>query len=244
MTFSLIWESDFTADVPLGSWGASSGTLSSPEGSVAGFWAYPYPWPDEASKSGSGPGGYYDPGQTVCISGGVMKIRLWRDEIPSWSPVPSPARIHSCALVPLASNGMKYGRVIETFKVTRAVPGYRSVHQLVPSSGLETVVFPGGDWTQNISATYRNADGRTEEQTTTDSAFTGWTTTMLAWTPAGTVYYVDGIEVFQVDGGPYVASSFVMGHESSLDSDMIPGAAEGSWAQTDIANVQVYSYTP
>jgi len=240
--FNLKWSADFSVDVPLGSWGSCTGNLGGqadapPLGSVQGFWAYPYPWQDTASENDYAVGGCYDPATTAWVSGGQLHIKMYRDKS---SPSTS---VHSCAMVPMAATGIKYGRFMETWRISESAKGYKSAHLLWPVSnnGLSETDFPEGDWDSTVFCAYHNMDGKTQEWTNTGHYFSDeWTTTRLDWTPSGTVFYINELEVFKVSGGPYQPMNWILQNETALDGEV---PAVGSSAQMDISAVSVYSYT-
>ena len=116
--WQLKWQTDFPEPAPVGSFSGCDNYDRTPAAFCSGlpagvrsqWWAYPTGWPDSATEVHMPLGGYYDPAQTVSISGGQMHIRMFRANGP----------IHSAAVVPKAAIGLMYGKYVRT------VPGVQS----------------------------------------------------------------------------------------------------------------------
>src|ERR1700722_11503441 len=76
-TWALKWQANFSTPAKLGSFSGCDNNDGLPTAYCSGlptalqsqWWAYPYPWPDTATEENMPLGGYYDPSETVWISG-------------------------------------------------------------------------------------------------------------------------------------------------------------------------------
>jgi hypothetical protein len=198
------------------------------------WWAYPYAWPDTAGSGQLGHfpvGGHYDPSQTVWISGGEMHIRMFRDT--SW--------VHSAAVIPRATIGMKYGEFTETFRVSKVATGYKSAHLLRPGTAPYEVDFPEGSWDKTICAYDHHPNGAQDSYCPAGATWTSWHTTTIVWVPGSVSFYLDGKLIGRSSTSPDVQTPFIIQNESSTDGE---SAGVNTSAQLDISHVAVYSYVP
>jgi hypothetical protein len=238
--WTLKWSANFSAPVALGQFSGCDDNADGPDPSCANlpaslrsqWWAYPWPWPDTATQRGYPVGGYYDPRQTVWISGGQMHIRMFRDA----------AGMHSAAVVPKAAMGQLYGKYVETFRVPKIAPGYKSAHLLWPSGNADYEVdYPENEWDTGISA-YVHAGQDPQQAFDTGASWGTWHTTALEWTPKRLSFFLDGKLIgTTTQGVPNVPMDWIIQNESALNGE---SAAPDSSAQIDIAAVSVYAYTP
>ncbi len=239
--FRLAWSSNFTRNAPRGSFGGGGNGSSVnapdlPSGLQSQWGAYPSGWPDTATQRGLPVGGYYDPATTVWISGGELHMKMWRG---------ASGPVHSAALVPLAAQGRKYGKYVETFRVSKAAVGYKSAHLLWPSNGDQDtnsfeVDYPENEWDLGISAYVHYGDAP-QQSFDADAGWTSWHTTEIDWTPQRLSFYLDGKLIGSTANGvPSVPMDWVIQNESALNGE---SAAPNSSAQIDISHVAYYSYT-
>jgi hypothetical protein len=240
--WTLKWSTDFRTSVRLGQFSGCDTNVNSPDASCSGlprsvrseWWAYPYPWPDTATKDNYPVGGYYDPAHTIWISGGQMHIRMFRTT--SW--------IHSAAVVAKAADGVKYGEFIETFSVSHADPGYKAAHLLWPMGDNRDyeVDFPEDSLDSRICAFVHSIYLADQVAYCPGVSWTGWHTSEIQWAPGSLTFYLDGRMIGQTKGSsvPDEDMAWIIQNESALIG---PSAAPGSWAQINISYVAVYSYT-
>jgi|HubBroStandDraft_4_1064222.scaffolds.fasta_scaffold69204_2 hypothetical protein len=241
--WKLKWQTNFSESAALGTFSGcnnDAGTAAAycsglPAALQSQWWAYPYPWPDTATEENLPLGGYYDPSETVWISGGQMHIRMFRTT--QW--------IHSAALVPKAAIGMLYGKYVERFSVS-ADPsaGYKSAHLLWPSGNAlvdSEVDFPEGNWNSTICAFVHSPAESNVDQFCPATTWTTWHTSEIDWTPSSLTFYLDGKKLGSVTGQwvPDEPMSWILQNESAL---LGPEAPENSSAQLNISSVAVYSY--
>jgi len=242
--WKLKWQTNFSESAPLGSFSGCNNNDGTPAALCTGlpvglqsqWWAYPYPWPDTATETHLPLGGYYDPSETVWISGGQMHIRMFRTT--QW--------IHSAAVVPKAAIGMLYGKYVEWFSVSAdPSPGYKSAHLLWPTDNAlpgSEVDFPEGNWNSNICAyVHSPSESSVPSFCPAATTWTTWHTSVIDWTPDSLTFYMDGKETGSVTGKwvPDEPMSWILQNESALLGAEAP---ENSSAQINISSVAVYSY--
>lgn len=242
--WQLKWQADFSQPAPLGSFSGCDNYDRTPEAYCSGlpanlqwqWWAYPYPWPDSATEVHLPVGGYYDPGQTVSISGGQMHIRMFRQT----------SSVHSAAVVPKASIGMLYGKFVETFKVDPdGSPGYGSAHLLWPTSApLDYEVdYPEGSWDAGYCIHVHSAfEKGLRSFCPSGVTWTQWNTTEIDWTPTSLTFFLNGRQIFQVTGKNWVPDepmSWIIQNQAAINGEQ---ALPNSSAQLNISHVAVYSY--
>ncbi len=241
--WKLKWQANFSESAELGSFSGCNNNDRLPDAYCSGlpadlesqWWAYPSPWPDSATEVHKPLGGYYDPSQTVWISGGQMHIRMFR----------ATGSIHSAAVLPKAAIGMVYGKYLETFNVSSdSSPGYRSAHMLWPTNntplGAE-VDFPEGEWDSVFCVHVHSRLVAGVRNFCPNIGWTGWLTTEIDWTPQSLKFYLDGKLIGSLTGkwAPDTPMSWVLQNESALYG---PEAPENSSAQLNISHLAVYSY--
>lgn len=249
--FRLVFADGFNQRTPLGSFsgcdhndGSKAAYCSGLTGTMrAGYWAYPEGWPDTATEWGYRVGGVYDPASTMWVApsawgDGQLHIKMWRG---------GSGPVHSAALVPMASIGLKYGRVEERFRVSHAAPGYKSAHLLWPDSNSSCpnceVDFPEGDWATGINAYahHRDAIGGDQDAYDARAQFTVWHTADIEWTPGSVTFLLDGRVVgHSTTAVPDQPMSWIIQNETSLDS---APPAPNSWAQMDISWIKVWDWS-
>ena len=243
--FQLIYQDNFTTDVPLGAFSDCNHNPSTPAAYCGGlaaypsveanWWSYPAGWPDTATERNLPLGGFYDPATTVWISGGEMHIRMWRG---------ATGANHSATMVPKAAIGMLYGQFTETFEVSQVATGFKSAHLLWPAAtcvGCE-IDFPEGDWDGSIEAFNHPKGGGNQDSFGNGTPWTGWHTSTIQWTPGDVKFSLDGKLIGQSTNNVMdSAAEWDIQNESSLDGEM---AAPNSSAEMDIKSVSVYRYQP
>jgi hypothetical protein len=241
--WTLKWQTNFSESAKLGSFSGCNNNDGTPAAYCSGlpaalqsqWWAYPYPWPDTATEEGLPLGGYYDPSETVWISGGQMHIRMFRTT--QW--------IHSAAVVPKAAIGMLYGKYVERFSVSPdPSPGYKSAHLLWPSGSAlvdSELDFPEGNWNSTICAYVHSPAESSVFNFCPAVTWTAWHTSEIDWTPNSLTFYLDCNEIGSVTGQwvPDEPMSWTLQNESALLGAEAP---ENSSAQINISSVAVYSY--
>jgi Glycosyl hydrolases family 16 len=231
---ALGFSDDFTRSTPLGSFANCNHNVDTPVAYCAGlagwyrdnWWAYPGGWPDTARQRGYPVGGMYDPARTVWVDDGQMHIRLFRNAV---------GLVHSAAVVPKSTVGVRYGMFSERFRVSRIARGYKSAHLLWPMSGdchgCE-VNFPENEWNGTIHAFTHPKGGGEQEAKDTRIDWSQWHTSTIEWTPGRIRYFLDGRIVGEsTEEIPDRPMMWVLQNESALNGDQ---AAPGSWAQMDI----------
>ena len=191
--FQLIYQDNFTTDVPLGAFSDCNHNPSTPAAYCGGlaaypsveanWWSYPAGWPDTATERNLPLGGFYDPATTVWISGGEMHIRMWRG---------ATGANHSATMVPKAAIGMLYGQFTETFEVSQVATGFKSAHLLWPAAtcvGCE-IDFPEGDWDGSIEAFNHPKGGGNQDSFGNGTPWTGWHTSTIQWTPGDVKFFL------------------------------------------------------
>ncbi len=243
--FHLIYQDNFTTDVPLGAFSDCDHNVGTsavycaglaPYPSVeANWWSYPTGWADTATERHLPVGGFYDPATTVWISGGEMHIRMWRGATGS---------NHSATMVPKVAIGMLYGQFSETFTVSKVAPGFKSAHLLWPDAtcpGCE-IDFPEGDWDGSIEAFNHPKGGGPQDFFDNGTPWTGWHTSTIQWTPGEVKFILDGKLMGESRNNVMdTPAEWDIQNESSLDGQT---AAPNSSAEIDIKSVSVYSYQP
>ena len=241
----LKWQTDFPVAAPLGSFSDCNNNDRMPTAYCGGlpaslrsqWWAYPTGWPDTATESHNPLGGYYDPAQTIWISGGQMHIRMFR----------TTGAIHSAAVVPKASIGQLYGKYVERFRVLDpgSSTGYKSSHLLWPTSEPLNyeVDFPEGEWDSSfcIHVHAIPVGTATKNFCPVGATFAGWSTTEVEWWPGNVAFYLNGTEIYHVTGkwAPDERMSWIIQNETALGGEIAP---ENSSAQLNISYVAVYTY--
>jgi hypothetical protein len=180
--------------------------------------------------------GYYEPQDTVWISGGQMHVRLFRNR--------GTGHNASAAVVPMKAFGQRYGKFVETWNVSKTAVGFKSAHLLWPVDGSHCCEndFPEADWDgkKDIFAFSHNSSGRNAFWFSAGVPFSDvWHTSTIAWTPSSVTMYLDGKKLGTSSVTPTGAEEWVLQNESSLDGER---AALGSSAQMNIRYVAVYSY--
>jgi len=177
--------------------------------------------------------GYYNPSTTVWISGGVMNLRLWRGATGS---------VHSAAVVPKAALRGRYGRYVETFRVLTPNPGYLSAHMLRaptrPTDGSTIEVdYPNGLWGRTIYAFY------THRRYFRSAARFGatWHRTVIAWTPAGMSFYLDGHLLGRVPHLSDVPMNWILQNETQINPAH-PEPPPGSSSTMQIRYIAYYAW--
>jgi hypothetical protein len=240
--WKLKWSTDFPTSAKLGQFSGCNNDVESPNAYCSNlppslrsqWWAYPYPWPDTATERNYPLGGYYDPANTVWISGGQMHIRLFRTT--SW--------VHSAAVVPKAADGVKYGEFIETFSVSQAAPGYKAAHLLWPTNSNQNheIDFPENVLGTSVCGYVHSIDQVDQATFCPDMTWTGWHTSEIQWAPGSLTFYLDGKQIGHVTGNwvPDEDMAWIIQNETALTG---PPAPPNSSAQINISHVAVYSYT-
>ncbi len=241
-SWNLVWNTTFQVDMAARKWNCDNNNSCPGLAPAyrAHWWAYPVGWPDTATQRGYPVGGYYDPDTTVTINNGMMHIRMWRKGGP----------VHSCAVVPTPAMGRKYGRYVETFRVSKTAPGYKSAHLLWPASGNQNttsfeVDYPENEWDQGISG-FLHAGSMSQVSCDTGVRWGDgqWHTTEIQWTPTSLKFLMDGhVKLTETDSRyiPTVPMDWIIQNESALNGEK---AAVDSSAQLDIKSVEYYSYVP
>ncbi len=243
--FRLIFQDNFTTNVPLGAFSDCDHNIGTrrvycaglaPYPSVeADWWSYPTGWPDTATERHLPVGGFYDPATTVWISGGEMHIRMWRG---------ATGPNHSATMVPKVAIGMRYGQFSETFTVSKVATGFKSAHLLWPDAscpGCE-IDFPEGDWDGSIEAFNHPVGGGKQDSFDSGTPWTGWHTSTIQWTPGEVKFILDGKLIGESTNNVMdTPAEWDIQNESSLDGQT---AAPNSSAEIDIKSVSVYSYEP
>ena len=257
------YSTNFTASAKLGSFsGCSNGDgpgeatnltdytcTGLPSALQSQWWAYPAGWEDTAKSGQLGKykvGGLYEPQQTVSISGGMMVINEYN----------SGGYNHVAAVIPKAAIDKKYGRYIETTRVTAAPTGYKSAHLLWPdnadttaqqNSGAE-IDFPEGDWNDakangGDAYAYFHPTGNGAQQSYNSGVlWSAWHTYEIDWTPTSLTVKVDGVTKGSTTKAAYVPQmnmDWIIQNESSLDGQT---SAPGPHAQMEISHVEYDSY--
>lgn len=240
-SWKLVWDSTFQVALAEQTWNCDNGNncsgLQKPYRDH--WWAYPVGWPDTATQRKYKVGGYYDPDSTVTMNGNQCHIRMWRGATGS---------VHSCALVPKAAMNRTYGKYVETFRVSKIAPGYKSAHLLWPASGNQNttsyeVDYPENEWDTSING-FIHAGGLSQLSANTGAAWSDWHTTEIQWMPGSLVLMLDGRQVFATQDHRYVPNvpmDWIIQNESALNGE---SAAPNSSAQIDISHVGYYSYVP
>jgi Domain of unknown function (DUF222) len=229
--FKLAWSTNFPVAAALGTFNANG---VSSNATIASQWSsYPTTYPDTAMQEGLKVGGYYDPPTTVSISGGQMHIKMWRG--------PS-GNVHSCAMIPKAAEGKLYGEYVETFRVSKITPGYKSAHLLWPTGGDRNyeVDYPEGNWNEDFSA-FVHSTHQSDQLYFAGGTWGQWHTTITQWAPNSLKFYLDGKLIGQASGNwvPNEKMDWIIQNESTLDGTF---AALNSSAQIDLSYVAYYSY--
>lgn len=225
--WKLKWQTSFGTSVALGKF---PGPLSKD------WFAYPHTWPDTATQRSYPVGGYYDPATTTWVSGGQLHMKMWRGAAGS---------VHSAAVAPNAAQGVKYGKFIETFRVSHVTKGYKSAHLLWPSNGGQNatsfeVDYPENEWDVPISAYVHYGASDRQVSFDTNAKWGSWHTTEIDWTPTKLSFYMDGKLVGSTTKGvPNIAMDWILQNESALNGE---SAAPNTSAQIDISYVAVYSW--
>lgn len=243
--FQLIYQDNFTTNVPLGAFsdcnhnvGTSAvycGGLAAYPSVEANWWSYPAGWADTATERHLPLGGFYDPATTVWISGGEMHVRMWRG---------ATGPNHSVTMVPKITAGMLYGQFTETFEVSHVATGFKSAHLLWPAAtcpGCE-IDFPEGDWNGSIEAFNHPKGGGRQDSFGDGTPWTGWHTSTIQWSPGHVTFILDGKVIGESTNNVMdTPAEWDIQNESSLDGEM---AAPNTSAEMDIKSVSVYSYRP
>jgi hypothetical protein len=243
--WQLKWQTDFAEPAPVGSFSDCNNYDRTPDAYCSGlpaslrsqWWAYPTGWPDSATEVHLPVGGYYDPGHTVSISGGLMHIRMFRAN----------GSIHSAAVVPKAAIGLLYGKYVERFRVADpgSSAGYKGSHLLWPTSNQPKyeVDFPEGPWDSDFCVHVHAASegSATKDFCPTGATWANWNTTAIEWWPNNLAFYLNGTEIYHITGKwvPDQRMSWIIQNETSLNGQVAP---ENSSAQLDISYVGVYTY--
>lgn len=232
-SWRLVWSSDFAANAPLGSFNATKG-LTCPKlpAVLRSAWgAYPEGSPDTSTLRGTGLRGYYDPEQTVSVSGGMLHVRMYRG---------SSGPLHTAALVPLAASGRTYGKYVLTFRVLAPVTGYKTVVMLWGGAKGKEVDYPENQYTQDMFAYIHT----TTPQTFFDSHVpwaSGWHTTMVTWVPGRLSFYMDGRLIGTTTRNvPNYSMRWIIQSEAALNGQV---AAPNSSAELDVKHAAYYAYT-
>jgi hypothetical protein len=227
-----VFVTDFPVNVPLGHFPKA----------VAGEWgAYSYGWPDTATGRGLAVGGIYDPGTTTWISNGQLHVRQWRSI--HGGPV------HCSTPYPLASNGVMYGRFIETSRVSQPEVGYKSAHMLWGGTSARQDNWPENNWagfhdTPHAFFHYgASGGGKHALNFTSGARWTDWHTYEIRWQPGRLAAYMDGRLIgatTQRGIVPTHAMRWRLQNESSVVGAF---AKPGTWAQIDTSHVEYWSWT-
>lgn len=228
--WKLAFSSAFPVGVPLGGFDAAG--ICTTSQSVAATWStYPEGWPDTATQRGYAVGGLYDPATTVWFANGQMHITLWRG---------ASGPVHSCAMLPLPVQGRLYGRYVETFRVSKIAPGYKSAHMLVNylDNPPREVDYPENEWDQDFFAFVHAGD--VQQSFDSGATWGSWHTTEIQWTPGQLTFLLDGMTIGTTNTDvPSVPMDWVIQNESALLGE---SAAPNSSAQMDIAGLSYYEY--
>lgn len=197
------------------------------------WWAYPFDWPDTATQRNYPVGGYYNPSQTVWISGGQMHIRMYRVN----------GAVNSAALVPREARNRLYGQYVETFRVSQISQGYKSAHLLWPSNGNQNtttyeVDFPENEWDTTISGFIHKGNNQLSYDTA--AKWSSWHTSIIRWWPGHLQLLLDGKVIANTTKNvPTVPMDWIIQNESALNGESAP---KNSSAQMDISYVAYYAY--
>lgn len=220
--WQLIWATHFaTTPAPLGSFSRCTGTRQAtcyglPPVLRRQWWAFP-DGGDTATQRHLPVGGYYTPQSDVWIAGGVMNIRLWRGS----------SYVHSAAVLPRAAMGRRYGRYVETFRVLHPQPGYKSAHLLWPvhqptDGTAHEIDYPEAGWGTPIRAFVHFPTRRPWFGNSTLFG-TAWHTTIIAWTPDGLWFYLDGHLIGHLSGRVAdVPMRWVLQNETQTNGKWVP----------------------
>ncbi|KWT61851.1 hypothetical protein ADL21_11235 [Streptomyces albus subsp. albus] len=238
---------DFDIPVPLGSFSDCNHYADTPRaycGGLSGsvrdnWWAYPNTWPDTAKQRGYPVGGTYHPEDTVSVSpdvsgDGQMHLRMWRPA--------NGGDVHSATVVPKKLMEQTYGAYEETWRVSKAAPGYKSAHLLWPvdNDGCSEIDFPELEWNTTVAGFAHPSDCGEQDAFDTNAKWTDWHTSRIEWTPGRIRFYLDGKLVGESTRGvPDRPMNWDIQNESALNGDQ---AAPGSWAQMDITSVRGWAW--
>jgi hypothetical protein len=243
--WQLKWQTDFPDSATAGSFSNCGNDARTPAAYCGGlptnvrsqWWAYPTGWPDTATEAHLPLGGYYDPARTVSISGGQMRIRMFRANGP----------IHAAAVVPKAAIGLLYGKYVETFRVSdpHSSTGFKSSHLLWPTGNSPKfeVDFPEGEWDSNfcLHVHAAAAGSATKNYCPTNVSWGTWNTTAIEWWPDNLAFYLNGTEICHLTGKwvPDERMSWIIQNETALNGEL---AGENSSGQLNLSHVAVYTY--
>jgi hypothetical protein len=221
---------------------SSDNTCSSlPASTKSKWWDYPDGWRDTSGTCD------YEPSQTLSISDDTLDMFIHTSSSGACMAAAPIAKLPDAVD---SSNGQLYGMYSVRMR-SDAVPGYLAAFLLWPDNGIwpqdGEIDFPNGELNGTVGAFLHHqggSSGSDQDAYITSTAFTGWHTYTLEWTPNYVKFLIDG----QVIGDstnqseiPNTPMHWVMQTESDLS-----GAKPAANAQGDlqIAWAAVWSYDP
>ncbi|MCX4912852.1 glycosyl hydrolase family 16 [Streptomyces sp. NBC_00687] len=213
-----VWAENFNdASVPVGSFSGCNNNADRPSAYCTGLkgkwrdtlWAYPSGWDDTAKSGNDGNGGApyggtYEPQKTVSISGGALKVAMYR-------PASGGSNVVA-AVVPKKCMDLRDGRYSARVRVTQADPGFKSAW--LRYEGRAEVDYPEvDDYTDSDVAMFNHGGGEWQVQTpahmTTSHTYT--------WERRGgtVTVYLDGKKL-KSGGTALTSSSWVWQNESRI----------------------------
>lgn len=180
--------------------------------------------------------GTYDPDQVLSVVDGNLVF-----DLRTINGKPSVA----CP-IPFGYTGLTYGRYAIRFKATTTGPGYKVAFMLWPSSDSwndgETD-FPEGDLDGTIGG-YVHVPGNPSQNALaqpTSATFTSWHTSVIEWTPAGTTFFLDGVQIGTTTTSPSKPMRLTLQAETTLSGS---APAAGVTAQVLVDWVAQWRYSP
>jgi hypothetical protein len=227
----LIFNDDFTTDVPIGSFPAAVSTR---------WTAYPWgPPPDWHDTSGNG---FYNPQRVLSVGGSVLNMDIHTENIggTNYRLVAAPAPILP-GLAPF--RGQLYGRYAVRWRAD-VLPLYKVAWLLWPDSDTwprdGEIDFPEGSLsgTDTISAFMHrmNGTGGSDQDayfTSTKVAGSGWHTSIIEWSANRCAYILDGVTIgVSTSRVPNTPMHWILQTETSL-SGVMPDASTRGNVQVD-----------
>jgi hypothetical protein len=239
-----IFSDDFTTNVPIGSFPTA----------VSDKWGgYPYPYRDTRGQRSSDPtvGGWYHPGKTISIGGGMMDIWVHTELIDGVKKrlvaAPEPKINGPNATGPNGVNGQLYGRYAVRFRLdpnrmVNNARGYKTAWLLWPKSNVwprdGEIDFPEGSLNGKIQGFLHKQDatvGSDQYYALTNEVYTDWHTAVIEWGPDKTSFLLDGNLITNASGGksewteriPNTPMRYILQTETSLSGEITPEDSEG-----------------
>lgn len=251
-TWTLKYSTNFPTNAPLGAFSNCDNNANTPQAFCSGlapygtlesqFWAFPSGKGDTATTRGLPVHGYYQPQNTVSISGGEMHINIFRN---------SAGNVESAAVLPLSALGVTYGKFVETFNVSQTSPGFKAVNVLWPlaQTGCCEEDFPEADLDGTaiqMANSHIGSIGGSPAQAhfstgaPYSSTFHSYT---ITWKPGSVSFYFDGKQIGRVTANiPSQPERWVLQNECAIDSENGAAPIGGAGVQINISHIAVYSY--